>query len=152
FGYTNDPSAFIALLVDSSNRVIYVFDEFYGYGYSNRDLQEYISRLGYGKERIFADSSEPKSIDELYELGLQGIRKARKGPDSIRHGIQFIQGHKIVVLPHCKNFIREISGYAWAVNAVGNPTNTPQGGSDHLMDAMRYALTDFTGARGWRFD
>jgi len=142
FGYTNDPSALCCMLVDSANRVIYVFDEMYGYGMSNLDIFNKIDMMGYRKERIFADSAEPKSIDELYGLGLTGIRRARKGADSVNHGIQFIQGHKIIVLPKCVNFLKEISSYSWAKNGFGGRTNTPAGGFDHLMDAMRYGLSE----------
>ena len=142
FGYTNDPSALCCMLVDSANRVIYVFDEMYGYGMSNLDIFNKIDMMGYRKERIFADSAEPKSIDELYSLGLTGIRRARKGADSVNHGIQFIQGHKIIVLPKCVNFLKEISSYSWAKNGFGGRTNTPAGGFDHLMDAMRYGLSE----------
>jgi phage terminase large subunit len=151
FGYTNDPSAFICMLINPYKRIIYVFDEMYGYGLSNRDIYERIRLMGYSKEKIFADSAEPKSIDELYGLGLSGIRRARKGPDSVNYGIQFIQGHKIVVLPKCVNFLREISGYSWAKNVCGVRTNTPAGGHDHLMDAMRYGLTEINGGDRWGF-
>ena len=151
FGYTNDPSAFLCMLVDPYKRNIYVFDEMYGYGMSNRDIYEKICCMGYNKEKIFADSAEPKSIDELYHLGLSGIRRARKGQDSVNHGIQFIQGHKIIAHPKCVNFLREISTYSWAKNGFGFRTNTPAGGFDHLMDAMRYGLTEISGGERWGF-
>ena len=151
FGYTNDPSAFICMLVDPYKRNIYVFDEFYKYGLSNRDIYEKIRLMGYSKEKIFADSAEPKSIDELHSLGLTGIRKARKGHDSVNYGIQFIQGHKIIVHPKCVDFLREISAYSWAKNGFGIRTNTPAGGYDHLMDAMRYGLTEICGGERWGF-
>jgi len=151
FGYTNDPSALCCMLVDSGSRIIYVFDEMYGYGMSNRDIYEKINLMGYRKERIFADSAEPKSIDELHNLGLTGIRRARKGADSVNFGIQFIQGHKIIVLPKCVNFLKEISGYSWAKNGFGTKTNTPAGGFDHLMDAMRYGLSEINAGERFGF-
>ncbi|MDR0222549.1 MAG: PBSX family phage terminase large subunit [Oscillospiraceae bacterium] len=151
FGYTNDPTALCCMMVDAADKTIYVFDELYEFGCSNRDIYEKIRALGYGKERIYADSAEPKSIDELYSLGLSGIRKARKGKDSVNHGIQFIKGHKLVILPKCVNFLREISAYSWAENASGARTNTPSGGYDHLMDAMRYGLTEVCDGERWGF-
>jgi phage terminase large subunit len=163
FGYTNDPSALCCMLVDPFKRHIYVFDEMYGFGMSNRDIFNEICAMGYRKEKIFADSAEPKSIDELYNLGLSGIRKARKGADSVNHGIQFVQGHKLTVHPKCVNFLKEISVYGWARrisgrvpgfdggNNGGKMTNVPQGGFDHLMDAMRYGLTEISGGERWGF-
>ena len=151
FGYTNDPSALCCMLVDPYKRIVYVFDEMYGYGMSNRQIYEHICAMGYRKEKIFADSAEPKSIDELHHLGLTGVRRARKGADSVNYGIQFIQGHKIIVLPKCVNFLREISAYSWARNGYGVRTNTPAGGYDHLMDAMRYGLSEISGGERWGF-
>ena len=65
------------------------------------------------KERIRADSAEPKSIDRLRTLGLVNIRAARKGKDSVNNGIDFIQDFKIIVHPKCVNFLTEISNYTW---------------------------------------
>ena len=114
FGYTNDPSALFAGLISKKRREIYVIDELYKKALTNNKLAEEIKNMGYGKERITADSAEPKSIDELYDLGLKGISGARKGKDSINNGIQFIQGYKIIIHPKCVNFLTEISNYTWA--------------------------------------
>ena len=111
FGYTNDPSALFAGLISKERREIYVTDELYKKALTNNKLAEEIKNMGYGKERITADSAEPKSIDELYDLGLKGISGARKGKDSINNGIQFIQGYKIIIHPRCVNFLTEISNY-----------------------------------------
>jgi phage terminase large subunit len=151
FGYTNDPSALCCILINLNERIIYVFDEMYKFGLSNRDIFEQIRDMGYRKERIFADSNEPKSIDELYALGLTGIRKAAKGKDSVNYGIQFVQGFKIIVHPKCTNFLKEINSYSWQKNALGNKTNIPANGFDHLMDAMRYALCEISGGERWGF-
>ena len=149
FGYTNDPTALCCMLVDHDKRIIYVFDELYGYGMCNRDIYEKIRLMGYSKEKIFADSAEPKSIDELHSLGLTRIQRARKGADSVNHGIQFIQGYKIVIMPKCVNFVKEISAYSWEKNPLGLRTNAPAGGYDHLMDAMRYGLSEVIGGERW---
>ena len=98
--------------------------------------------MGYAKERIRADCAEPKSIDELRELGLYRITPARKGLDSINNGIQYIQDYRIVIHPRCVNFLTEISNYTWAEDKFGGKLNRPIDAFNHLMDAMRYALED----------
>ena len=144
FGYTNDPSAFFCGLIDVENKEIYVFDEIYKNAMKNRQIAEEIIRKGYGKEKIVADSQEPKSIDELYDLGLKGIRKSRKGRDSINNGVQYIQDYKIIIHPRCVNFITEISNYMWDKDKFDNPVNKPVDDFNHLMDAMRYALESYS--------
>lgn len=144
FGYTNDPSALFCGLIDTEAKEIYVFDEMYGKAMSNEAIYEEIVKMGYSKEKITADSAEPKSIDRLYDLGLRRIRKARKGKDSILNGIDYIQDFKIIIHPRCVNFITEISNYTWDEDKFGSKINKPIDDFNHLMDAMRYALEDFS--------
>lgn len=150
FGYTNDPSAFICLLVDETAREIYVFDEMYQKGMSNDDIGEELVRRGYSKERIRADSAEPKSIAYLRKKYLRRIRAAKKGPDSIMAGVTLIQDYTIIIHPSCVNFITEISNYTWATDKFDNKINKPVDDFNHLMDAMRYAMEDFDGRKGIR--
>jgi phage terminase large subunit len=151
FGYTNDPTALFCGLVDMQNREIYVFDELYKKSLTNREIFSQIAQMGYSKERIIADSAEPKSINELWELGLNRIRAAQKGRDSVIHGIQFIQGFKLIIHPKCVEFLTEIGNYAWDSDKFGTKLNKPCGDFDHLMDAMRYALEEFARMAGFSF-
>ncbi len=140
FGYTNDPTALFCGLVDTKLKEIYVFDELYKKALTNFKIYEEILKLGYNKEVIVADSAEPKSIEELRELGLERIRPAKKGKDSLNNGIQFIQDFKIIIHPRCKNFLNEICNYTWCKDNRGRPINTPIDDFNHLLDAMRYAI------------
>ena len=140
FGYTNDPTALFCGMVDVTNKRLYVFDEMYQTGLSNERIAEMITAKGYRKEKIRADSAEPKSIDRLRELGLSHIRAARKGKDSILNGIDLIRDYEIIINPVCNNFANEISRYAWDKDKQGNTINKPVDEHNHLMDAMRYAM------------
>lgn len=148
FGYTNDPTAFIALLVDKSSNAIYVFDEIYKKALTNKDIYNEIKYKGYEKEKIIADSAEPKSIEELKRLGLRRCRAARKGPDSILFGIQKLQDYKIYVHPRCENTLVELNNYVFDTKD-GKILNKPIDDYNHLMDAMRYA-TESMEKRGLR--
>lgn len=150
FGYVNDPSTLFCGLVDTVAREIYVFDEMYEKGMSNEDILSKVSEMGYAKERIKADSAEPKSIAYLRKAGLSRIRAAKKGPDSIRAGISIIQDYKIIIHPRCVNFITEISNYTWDKDKFDNTVNKPIDDFNHLMDAMRYAMEEFDGRKGVR--
>ena len=152
FGYTNDPTAFFCGLIDIKNKVIYVFDEMYQKGMSNEKIAEKIRAMGYSKERITADSAEPKSIDRLRELGIWNIRPARKGKDSVNNGIDFIQGFKILIHPKCENFIKEIGSYCWDKDKEGHSINKPVDADNHLMDAMRYALEGYIKGKTFSFE
>ena len=142
FGYTNDPSALFCGFVSLKDKKIFVWDEMYKKGMSNRRIFEEICSMGYSKESITADSAEPKSIDELKGYGLR-INGAAKGKDSIKNGIQWIQDMEIIIHPRCVNFLTEISNYTWAKDKFGNSLNVPIDDFNHLNDAMRYALEKF---------
>lgn len=143
FGYTNDPTALFCGLVDGKKKIIYVFDEMYQKAMTNEMIAEKIIRMGYAKEKIIADSAEPKSIDRLYELGLRKIRRATKGRDSVNNGIAYVQEFNMVIHPKCVNFITEISNYVWDEDKFGHKVNKPIDDFNHLMDAMRYALMNY---------
>ncbi len=150
FGYTNDPSALFCGLIDKENAKIYVFDEMYEKGLSNKAIYNNVVEMGYSKENITADSAEPKSIDELKSYGLR-VKAAKKGKDSIKNGIQFIQDYEIVIHPRCVNFLTEISNYTWQIDKEGKKTNTPVDEGNHLMDAMRYAIEKYIKQNNWLY-
>lgn len=139
FGFT-DPNAFVCTLIDNSNSVIYVFDEWYQTGVTNKVIADKIKSMGYGGQRIICDSAEPKSIRELCGEGIKA-KPSRKGRDSVNHGIQLIQNYKITVHPRCTEFRKEITNYCWEKNRDGQFTDKPDHEFSHGMDAMRYAVT-----------
>jgi len=149
FGYTNDPSALFCGFLSMEERRLYVWDEMYKKGMSNKAIFQEVSRMGYSKEQITADCAEPKSIDELRGLGLTRIKGAKKGKDSVNNGIQWIQDLEIIIHPRCVNFLTEISQYQWKKDKFGKALNEPEDDNNHLMDAMRYALERFIQKNKW---
>lgn len=141
FGYTNDPAAAPIMFLDNNNKRLYIWDELYKTGLSNKRIWEEIQNMGYAKERFKADSAEPKSIDELKGYHMK-VKASKKGKDSVKNGIQWIQDLEIIIHPRCVNFLTEISNYTWDKDRFGNKLNIPIDSFNHLMDAMRYALED----------
>jgi len=141
FGYVNDPSAFIALIANEQTKTFYVFDEFYKKGLLNNEIAQLIKDRKYQKEIIIADSAEQKSIAEIKRDGIQRIKAARKGKDSILQGIQLIQQYKLFVHPSCINLIEELRNYAWQKDKITKEyINKPIDTHNHLLDAFRYAV------------
>jgi phage terminase large subunit len=107
----------------------------------NNEIADMLKYKGYAKERIIADSAEPKSIDEIKKYGIARIRGARKGKDSIYNGIQFIKQFKVVIHPKCTNAILEFNNYAFDINSKDK--NMPIDAYNHIIDPIRYALERF---------
>lgn len=148
YGYTNDPTAAFIGFIDLDDKKIYVWDELYQKGLSNKRIYEELLEMGYSKDRFTGDSAEPKSNDELKGYGLR-IQGAKKGKDSIINGIQWIQDCEIIIHPRCINFLTEISNYTWDKDKFGNKLNKPIDDFNHLMDAMRYGLEQYIRKNKW---
>lgn len=138
FGYTKDPSAIVGIHYYNGG---YILDEIlYQTGLSNRELADTLNALP--RALTVADSAEPKSIDEMRGFGVN-IVPAVKGRDSVRHGIQAVQNQAISVTRRSSALLKEYRGYLWAMDRDGKfiRPNIPEKGSDHLLDAARYALS-----------
>lgn len=137
FGYTNDPTAIIALYKHNGG---YILDEIaYERGLSNKQIAD-IFGMQTERAMVIADSSEPKSIDELRNVHKLFILPAKKGPGSVNQGIQFVQDQRISVTRRSVNILKEFRSYLWETDLSGKIINVPVGGLDHCMDAIRYAF------------
>lgn len=139
WGFAEDPTAFIALLADPRRKRLYIFDELYLKHALNETIVHEITAKDYASKIITADSSEPKSIEEVRMKGLHRIRAAKKGPDSVRAGILKLQAYTIIVHPSCSNTLVELNNYVWDTNQDGKVLDKPIDEFSHLMDALRYA-------------
>ncbi len=142
YGYVNDPTAFVAFLVNVKLREIHIFDEFYNKRMLNSDIANEIKKRGYAKERIRADCAEPKSNEDLRRMGIHRITSSAKGRDSILNGIARICEYKITVEPHCIAAIKELSTYCYSDKCNERGLRMPDDKDNHLMDALRYAFED----------
>jgi len=135
FGYTNDPTTLIAYY-RHDNRII--FDELvYRKGLKNSDIAALIKSFKVGNTLIYADSAEPKSIDEIREYG-HNVVGTNKGRDSINYGIDLLQQETFYVTSRSLNTIKELRSYTWDKNRVGETLNKPIDAFNHAIDAMRY--------------
>lgn len=137
FGYSNDPSALIAIYYYNGG---YILDEiFFQKGLSNKQIADLIANQP-KKALTVADSAEPKSIDEIRSYGLL-IQPTIKGKDSVRNGIQMVQDQAISVTKQSVNLIKEYRNYLWETDKDGRILNEPEHTWSHSMDAIRYGLS-----------
>ena len=138
FGYTNDPSALVAVYQHGEN--LYLDELLYRTGMTNRDLHNHLQSLGLDRrDEVFADSAEPKSIEELHRFGWN-IKPTAKGQDSINAGIDILKRHKIFATSRSSNLIKELQNYKWTEDKNGNLLNKPIDVMNHALDAVRYAV------------
>ncbi|MDS0525469.1 PBSX family phage terminase large subunit [Clostridium sp. SHJSY1] len=147
FGFTNDPTAFGCEVLDQLNKRIWCFDEFQEKGLLNDEIAKKVIEMGYRKEVITCDSAEPKSIEELRRNGLDRVRAAVKGKDSILNGINILQQYEIIVHPKCVWLKEELKNYCWIKDRSGEYINRPIDKYNHGLDSLRYGITTEIGSK-----
>lgn len=131
FGYTNDPTAIIEIYNYNGQRI--VNELVYQTGLLNSDIAKLLPK----NVIVYADSSEPKSIDEIRRYGIT-IKGVTKGKDSINYGIDVIQRNEYLVTSNSGNLIKELRSYIWDTDKQGKRLNKPIDFNNHAIDAFRY--------------
>ena len=131
FGYTNDPTAIIEVYNYNGTRILNELK--YQTGMLNSDIAKTLPK----NVIVYADSSEPNSIDEIKRYGIT-IKGVTKGKDSINYGIDVIQQQEYLVTSQSVNFIKELRAYCWDVDKHGTRLNKPIDNNNHGIDAWRY--------------
>lgn len=140
FGYSSDPTSVIKVSVEGNN--LYCEEVMYEKGLTNQDLVFLLKEKGITRDDVVvADSSEPKSIQEMNREGLN-IIGVKKGAGSILYGIQKMKSFNILIKEDSENLIREWNNYKFKKDRSGNITNIPTG-DDHAIDALRYVVLQF---------
>jgi PBSX family phage terminase large subunit len=144
WGYGTDPLAFVRMHYDKTRRRLYIFDEYYAVKTSNREIAEWIKKKKYDDFEIVADSAEPKSIDDLRELGIKRIRGAKKPAGSVEHGEKWLDDlEEIVIDPkRTPNVAKEFEDIDYQVDAQGNIRNKLEDKDNHTIDSVRYGCED----------
>lgn len=138
FGYSNDVTALTKIGLKDGE--VYLQQLIYETGLTNNDISDKLRSLNIGREQIIADSSEPKSIEELRRLGWN-IKGARKGKDSIMNGIDLMKRYNYHITADSLDLIKEWRGYSWKQNPDNNTfTNTPVDHLNHAIDGIRYFM------------
>ena len=136
FGYSSDPVGLVSLWKLNGNE-IYILEHCYERGMVTADIINLLKGIVKDREQIWADSSEPRMIEELNRAGFN-IRPVTKGKDSINFGIGVLQNYKLKIPKACQNLVNEMYGYEWETDRFGKQLDRPVGFNDHLLDAARY--------------
>ena len=135
WGFSQDPTAVVSVFRNGDS--IYLDELVYDKGMVMNDIIKRLKDEGIEREEIWCDSSEPRSVEELYRAGFNA-KAVKKGPDSIKFGISVMQNYGIKVTKRSQNLINEIYSYQYATDKYGYVTDRPEDGLDHLLDACRY--------------
>ena len=159
FGFSVDPAVFMRVAYREKYDTVYLLDEIYKKGMSNKQLADEIKARKYDRaapaeayyspfmgtvreerQLIIADSAEPKSINDLHNEGLKAIA-CRKYPGSVLYGVKWLQNRRIVIDPRrTPNAHREFIQYEYLTTKDGEFLADVPDRDNHTIDAVRYAL------------
>lgn len=149
WGYYPDPFAFSTSSFNASKQTLYIFDELYMNKQGNYEAFQKLSEhmethgMNIARDRITADSAEPKSIADFRTWG-GNVRGAIKGIGSREASFKWLQGlKKIVIDPaRCPHIADEFTLFEYEIDKRTGEimSGYPQGQPDHGIDTVRYSL------------
>jgi phage terminase large subunit len=131
FGYTADPTSIVEVYTYNGQRILN--EICYQTGLVNTEIAKKLQK----NIIAYADSAEPKSIEEIRRTG-QLIKGVTKGLDSVNFGIQIMQSQEYLVTSQSTNLIKELRSYCWDKDRSGKQINKPIANYNHAIDAVRY--------------
>lgn len=140
-GFT-DPTAIVDTLYDKKNHIIYIFNEFYRRGCQPSEIAAAMKDMNLTKTKIYVDSADPMTIQYLRNQGLNATG-SKKGKDSVKGGVMFLQDNLLIIHPRCKNTIESVENYSYIRSKqTGEWTDEIDHTHSHIPDSIRYAYSD----------
>ena len=137
FGFSVDPTTLIKMCYDKSRKKIWLKECYYRPKLTTSEIAS-LNKHHAGNSLIYADSAEPRLIEELQQYGLN-IKATEKGAGSITAGIALMQDYELIIDPNSTNLIKELNNYVWS----DKKSDTPIDAYNHGIDSVRYSLTDY---------
>lgn len=168
WGFSIDPSVLVRMYLALDEKTLYIDDEVYMVGCEIDDLPALFDTIGeptptndpslrlekpeWPKEQkpgmarewvITADSARPETISYMQKHGYPQMKAAVKGKDSVKEGVIFLQGYRIIVHSRCKHTIDELTWYSYKPHPeTKQPTPILQDKKNHVIDSVRYAVEE----------
>ena len=136
YGFSPDPTTLIKIAIDEKNKLIYCKEYLYNTNLNTEGIaQANRNAINNPNDLIVGDNAEPRLINDLQDRGIN-IIACTKGKDSIVNGIALVRDYKLII-DDSPNMIRELNNYCWNNKKASIPVDN----HNHLLDAMRYAVT-----------
>jgi len=161
WGFSVDPTVLVKVYVDHTHRKLFVSHEAYKVGCEIEDTpalftgdcpdhvpdqQRWRNRKAYPgvpgahRGRITADSARPETIRYMRGRGFD-MHPAKKGPNSLYEGVEWMKNYDIVIHERCKHTATEMQHYSYKVDPITEEVLSElRDKHNHVIDATRYAV------------
>lgn len=145
YGFASDPTAAVRCYIDDATRTLYVSREFWQLHLELDAMPAALEAAipGISRHVVYADSARPESSSYLSRNGLPSVRSVEKWPGSVDDGIAYLRSFtRIVIDPCATHLLDECRRYSFKTDRLtGAPLPEPQDKHNHLIDALRYAMS-----------
>jgi phage terminase large subunit len=145
FGFSQDPTTILRCYVDEDNKQLFIDRAFGKVGVQLDRIPNFCKYNCYGSLNsvVTCDSANPRSIEWLQRNGMPKLRAARKGPNSVEEGVEFLKNYEIIIHERLDDVIYEFGSYSYLVDKrTGQIQNKIIDKHNHFIDALRYAVED----------
>jgi len=142
WGFSIDPTVLLRGWVDG--RTLFIDQEVYKVGCEIDRTPELFDQIGNGMARgwqIVTDSARPETIAYMQSHGYPNVVAAKKGPNSVKEGIEFLKSYDIVIHRRCTHTSDEFTHYSYKRHPLTNEiTPVLQDKENHVIDSARYMV------------
>lgn len=143
FGFETSYNALVRLCIDDTNKILYIYWEFYKNKMTDDQTLLEIEEFKTTKELIYADSAEPKTIKYFKQNGIN-IKKAKKFPGSRLQNTKKIKRFKkIICSSNCVNVVNELKDLTYKTDSAGEIIEDEFSIDPHTFSAIWYALDGY---------
>ena len=138
-----DPSTCVVSLWDKLNKRIYVIAEYYKRGATFEEVCEGIRLCTMSeKQKVYVDNADPRAIQYFQQEGIHAL-PCKKGNDSNRLYMQFLQNHQIICHPSCVHVAEELGNFTFLKDKNGYYMDDKTDHTySHTLDALKYSYSD----------
>ncbi|EON72242.1 PBSX family phage terminase large subunit [Lysinibacillus sphaericus] len=143
FGFEDSYNAVLRMVVDHDNKWLYIYWEYYRNKMTDDETAEALKEFKETRERIYADSAEPKTIAYFKKQGFY-IKGAKKFQGSrLAYTKKMKRFKKIICSKECKNTIREWQHLTYKKDRSGAIIYDDFNIDPHTFSAAWYGLDGY---------
>lgn len=147
FGFESSYNAVLRMAIDHENKWLYIYWEYYRNHMTDDETADALSEFVETRERIKADSAEPKAIKYYQKRGFNMVA-THKSNGGTRHSRldntrKMKRFRRIICSDHCRHCIDELRELTYAVDRDNEIIPDEFNIDPHTFSAMWYGLDDY---------
>lgn len=147
FGFESSYNAVLRMAIDHENKWLYIYWEYYRNHMTDDETADALAEFVETRERIKADSAEPKAIKYYQKRGFNMVA-THKSNGGTRHSRldntrKMKRFRRIICSDHCRHCIDELRELTYAVDRDNEIIPDEFNIDPHTFSAMWYGLDDY---------